>query len=248
MEKNGIIYLINNRVNNKKYIGQTIRPLHKRIGEYKAAYNNNSFHNQYLSNAFNKYGWNNFEFIIIDTANDLIELNEKEIKYIKLYNSTNKKFGYNIESGGNNAIPSIETLEKMSKSHIGIVQNESWINKRIAIAGSINAKKYGKIKTDEEKKYLTENSPKYWLGKTRNEETKQKISKTKKERGLSIKQKEIICKIVYKTNILTNKIETFESTKHASNIMGVNQSTISRWCSKNKINNNILWSYNNIKK
>jgi group I intron endonuclease len=235
----GIIYSITNNVNNKKYIGQTIRSFRDRIREYEKGYGN-----IYINNAFKKYGWNNFEFKIIDTAKDLDELNEKEIYYIKQFNSNNKEFGYNIELGGKNAIPDTETLEKMSKSHLGIIQNEEWINKRIAKAGSEDAKKYGKVKTEEEREYLSANSPKYWKGKNRDEETKNKISKTKLENGLSDKQKEVICKKVYKINKNTNEIiDVFESTSHASKIENVNQSTISRWCANNKVIKGIEWRY-----
>ena len=238
-EISGIIYLITNNINNKKYVGQTIRSFHDRIREYKKG-----FSNGYLNNAFNKYGWDNFEFSIIDTATSLKELNEKEIKYIQQYKSNQKEFGYNIESGGGNAIPNTETLEKMSRSHIGIKQTNNWVNKRIAKAGSEDAKKYGKSKTEEEKKILSENSTKFWLGKNRNEETKRKISETKKEQGLSDKQKEVLCKKVYKINSFNNElISEFDSTAHASIVEGVNQSTISRWCSKDKIVKNFQWSY-----
>jgi len=239
----GFIYMIKNTINNKIYIGQTTRNLSKRIWEYKSAYNRNIFYNQYLLNSFNKYGWDNFEFSIVDAAINLDELNKKEIKYIQEYKSNQKEFGYNIEQGGNNAIPTTETLEKMSRSHLGIVQNQNWVNKRIAKAGTNEAKKYGKQKTDEEKALLSINSPKHWLGKNRDEETKLKISKTKLKNGLSIKQKEAICKKVFKINLITNKIITYDSTSQASKVEGVNQSTISRWCSKTKIINNIQWKY-----
>jgi group I intron endonuclease len=240
----GFIYMIKNVINNKVYIGQTTRNLNKRIWEYKSAFNRNIFYNQYLLNSFNKYGWNNFEFSIIDTAGSIQELNAKEIQYILNYKSNDKEFGYNIESGGKNAIPDMETLDKMSKSHLGIVQSDEWVDRRIAKAGSEDAKKYGKTKTEEEKLNLSIKSPKYWQGRNRDEKTKLKISKTKKENGLSEKQKEIICKKVYLVDLNVNEIiEMFESTAQAANVKKVNQSTISRWCSKNKIIDNILWRY-----
>lgn len=240
----GFIYQIKNLVNNKLYIGQTTRPLHKRIYEYKSAFNLNKFHNQHLLNAFNKYGWDNFEFKIIDSGTTIDELNEKEIYYIKKFNTTNKSIGYNISDGGRNSIPTIETLEKMSRSHLGKKQSNNWINKRIAIAGTDEAKKYGRKKTNEEKKYLSDNSPKYWLGKNRDNNTKEKISNTIKEKGLSDKQKKILYKKVYVRNPKTNEpIETYESTVHASNVIGVNQSTISRWCKNEKTIKNKLWTY-----
>ena len=235
----GIIYQIRNKINNKKYIGQTIRTLIARIDDYKRG-----FGNGYINNAFNKYGWDNFEFTIIDSASSIDELNNKEIYYINKHKTNNCDFGYNIELGGNNKIPTIETLEKMSRSHLGIKQTNEWINKRIATAGTEEAKKYGRNKTDDEKKLLSEKSPKYWLGKSRDDKTKEKISKTKKEKGLSNKQKKILFKKVYVRNPKTNEvIETYESTVHASNVVGVNQSTVSRWCKNEKIIKNKLWTY-----
>ncbi len=235
--KFGYIYSITNSINNKKYIGQTTN-VSRRFKEH--LYNRN---NHPLYNSINKYGIKNFKFEIIDNAFTLDELNNKEIYYILQYNTTDRNFGYNLESGGKNSIPSIETIEKMSKSHLGIKQTVSWVDKRIAIAGSKDAKKYGNIKTTNEKQYLSENSPKYWQGKTRNDETKEKISKTKLLRGFSDKQKEANCKKVYKTNLTTKIIETFNTTKLASISENCNQSTISRWCSSNKIINNFKWSY-----
>lgn len=238
----GIIYMIKNKINNKRYIGQTIRSLNDRMNDYK-----NGLGNEYINKAFNKYGWDNFEFSIIDTAQTIDELNNKEIRYIQEYNTINKEKGYNIELGGRNAIPDIDTLNKMSKSHLGIKQTDNWINKRIASAGSEEAKKYGKKKTKEEKQYLKNISPKYWLGKNRDNETKSKISNTKKEKGLSVKQKEVLCKKVYKKNIITNIITNYDSTAIAATCENVNQSTISRWCLKNKTINNYIWSYDFIK-
>jgi group I intron endonuclease len=239
----GLIYLIKNKSNNKVYVGQTTRTLNKRIYEYKKAYNKNVLYNPYLLNAFNKYGWGSFEFSVIDNATSIYELNEKEIFYIKKYNALNKNFGYNIELGGNNSLPSEETLKKMSDSHSGIKQNEHWVKKRIASAGTTDAKKYGKIKTNDDKIYLSVNSPKFWLGKERSLDTKIKISETKINAGLSKKQKEAICKKVYKTNLNNKLIKIYESTSEASKHENVNQSTISRWCQNNKKANGYYWSY-----
>jgi len=242
----GFIYSIVNKVNGKIYIGQTTRDIKKRIVEHKSAFNLQNHNNQYLLNAFNKYGWNNFEFSIIDTAISLDDLNLKEVDYIQKYKSIDKNFGYNIELGGNNAKPSIETLRKMSESHLGIKQSKEWVNKKIAKAGTDEAKKYGKTKSEEEKKYLSDNSPKYWEGKTRDEETKLKISKTKLEKGWTDKQKNI-CKRVYKIDKIKNiLIQDFDTTTLAANNANINQSTMSRWCMKDKVIDNILWSYKNI--
>ena len=48
------IYKITNKINNKKYIGQSIH-VKERIAEHKNQLKNNTHHNQYLQNAYNKY-------------------------------------------------------------------------------------------------------------------------------------------------------------------------------------------------
>ncbi|MFW5847598.1 MAG: GIY-YIG nuclease family protein [bacterium] len=122
----GLIYMITNLVNNKKYIGQTIRSIIRRIDDYKRGVGCNP----YIIKAFNKYGFENFKFEVIDTASNLSELNEKEIKYIIKYNTTNRNLGYNIEAGGKNSSASNETRKKLSKAKKNIKQNKDWVNKR----------------------------------------------------------------------------------------------------------------------
>ena len=97
---------------------------------------------------------------------------------------------------------------------------------------------------NEEKLKISLNSPKFWQGKNRDDETKKKISETKKMRGISDKQKEILYRTVYKINVKTNEVQIYKSTKHASDVENVNQSTISRRCLKNKTVKDILWTYN----
>lgn len=96
------IYLHRNKINNKVYIGQTIQPIEERWKNgagYKTCY--------YFYNAIQKYGWDNFEHIILEQSEDWTqeELNNKEKEYIQKFNSTNPKYGYNICDGGSNISP-----------------------------------------------------------------------------------------------------------------------------------------------
>lgn len=133
IEMCGIIYKITNLINNKIYIGQTTRPFHYRISEYE----NRIGCNQYLARSFDKYGFNNFKFEILDSSETLDELNEKEIYYINKYNSRDRDNGYNIEYGGKNSIVSEETRKKLSDARKNIKQNKEWIEKRLE---SVNKK------------------------------------------------------------------------------------------------------------
>jgi len=95
----GIIYKATNKINNKIYIGQTTQSLEDRIYFHKyRAYNELNVTHTHFINAIRKYGINNFIWEVIDEANTQEELNEKEIYWIKYYNSIEN--GYNIQPGG----------------------------------------------------------------------------------------------------------------------------------------------------
>lgn len=73
----GIIYLATNKINNKVYIGQTINTLNKRKTNHYAAARNEK-DNLYFHRAIRKYGENNFDWIVLDKANNQDKLNELE--------------------------------------------------------------------------------------------------------------------------------------------------------------------------
>jgi len=109
-----LIYKATNIINKKVYIGQTTKPLQRRISSHKSAYKRFNFR---FYQAIKKYGFENFLFEQIDEASSLSELNEKEIYWIKYYNSYDYNNGYNSTLGGNFSYePSIETRKKISNS------------------------------------------------------------------------------------------------------------------------------------
>lgn len=92
------IYKIENIVNHKIYIGQTINPK-KRWKEHRT--NAKLNHDNYpIHQAIKKYGEENFSFSIIEWTENF---NEREIELIKKYNSK-IPHGYNISNGGENYI------------------------------------------------------------------------------------------------------------------------------------------------
>lgn len=95
----GIIYKATNLINNKVYIGQTIRRLEERIyyHYYRAEHELEITHTHFI-NAIRKYGKENFQWEQIDQADSQEELNNKEIYWIQYYNSIEN--GYNIQNGG----------------------------------------------------------------------------------------------------------------------------------------------------
>ena len=109
----GTIYVITNKINNKRYIGITTRNLEQRWYEHKrkSVLMKNEFK---LYPAMNKYGIENFIIEGIDTADSLNELNEKEIFYIKKYDTINS--GYNILPGGINSKHTEESKNKIRQA------------------------------------------------------------------------------------------------------------------------------------
>lgn len=57
----GYIYKITNNLNNKIYIGQTVKTVEKRFQQHKNNSNKSYFSHIVLYKAFNKYGIENFE-------------------------------------------------------------------------------------------------------------------------------------------------------------------------------------------
>lgn len=113
------IYCIENLVNHKRYIGQSVN-ISDRISHHKSDLKHNRHKNTYLQNSYNKYGLHNFKFYILEKCN-INNLDELERFYIAKYNSMNRDYGYNRESGGNiNKCPSLETRRKISKNHIDV--------------------------------------------------------------------------------------------------------------------------------
>lgn len=104
----GIIYCITNKVNGKRYIGQTIGALSKR---WKGHLSERTGCRR-LKHAIAKHGAENFTICVIDTAADKDALNALEVYYIALYDTRNQAFGYNLNPGGNSGPQHPETVAK----------------------------------------------------------------------------------------------------------------------------------------
>jgi hypothetical protein len=93
----GYIYKIENKLNGKKYIGQTVKPLEKRFSQHQHNYTKPYFSQLVLYKAFNKYGIENFSFEEVEEVpNELLD--EREKYWISYYNSYYD--GYNSTVGG----------------------------------------------------------------------------------------------------------------------------------------------------
>lgn len=210
--KKFIVYMHRNIINNKKYIGITCQKPQERWrgGKgYKAGF---------FKKAIDKYGWENFEHIILYENLTKENACKKEMCLIKKYKTMNPKYGYNLCEGGNLTIGyhhTLETKEKMSNIRKG--------------------------------KYKGENNPMYGkkppiYGKHLTEEHKRKISEAKKGKLCSYTRK--LCKKIDQFNINEDFLKTWDSIAEIERTLGIKGTHISRVCrGKRKTTGGFIFKY-----
>lgn len=157
MRKSGI-YCIENLINNKKYIGQSV-DIDNRWRHHKTELNSGTHFNDYLQKSWNKYGEGNFTFYILEFC-DVSRLDCREVYYIDLYKTLCRDKGYNLTSGGtDNKIYSDETRRKISNALRGHeVSTESRIKISVNhadVSGSNNGM-YGRKHSEEAKQKVSQ--------------------------------------------------------------------------------------------
>ena len=106
------IYLITNRINGKKYVGQTSRTIEQRFNEHA------SCRRTAIDKAIAKYGRENFTVEELETCEIVEQANEREQYWIAFCGCMAPK-GYNLTTGGkSNALKPVsqETRKNMSAS------------------------------------------------------------------------------------------------------------------------------------
>lgn len=162
------IYFILNTVSLKLYIGSAVY-FARRRSEHFTRLAKGIHHNEHLQRAYNKYGPDAFDFIIIELVS-LDKLIERETYYIAKHKTTEEEFGYNKCPFGVSSIGrkhSEETKAKMSASQKGKTLSEE-------AKAKVGAASKGR-------KWSIETRLKI-LSKGRSEESKRKTSETMKAR------------------------------------------------------------------
>lgn len=194
------IYAIKNRTNNKMYIGQSVNARKRKSYHLWLLRTNNHF-NPKLQSAFNKYGEENFEFVILEKCNK-DELDDKEIKYINRYNTIND--GYNICEGGEGSLGrtlSEETKQKISNANTGRKQDEVAKKRKSEIMKEL-------WKTAEYRKKMKQRpKPKPWnKGRRHTEEEKKHLSEKLKGRRITEEHKKKLHELYKGEKSLTAKL------------------------------------------
>ena len=238
----GYIYLIENLINGKKYVGQTIQDdIYKRWNKHKQI--NKRFVGTCLFNAYKKYGIENFKYKIICICFDE-DTNKYEEEYINKYQTLYPN-GYNMIEGGKSRkfTPILKQIisEKlrgenhpMFGKHLKEETKQKLREKNIGI----NNVNYGKKLTEEQKQHLS------ILAKDRHKnnkymqsnEIKEKISKSliNYYKDESIVNKKSIK--VQQFDLDNNLIKTFCSLNEAAKEIGVTQISIARASNPNVTN------------
>lgn len=239
MKAYGYVYMVRNKVNGKIYFGITENNFDTRYDGNIAKYT----HNDHLKNSIKEYGIENFEinpqFDVAYNEDDLWDL---EDLYICVYNTLDKRYGYNKRRSGSerkgHGKHSEESKNKMRESqkalydngYVNPMQDYEWSEEQLQ-QKSDSMKAY--YQTEEGKQQLEhhstsmkgklageknpmygvhrygEDSPHY--GHKHTEETKQKLSEIRKEKGLSKGDKNPNAKAV----ICLETLDVFTTVKEA---------------------------------
>lgn len=143
MNNNYVVYVHINKTNFKTYVGQTCQLPERRWRNGKGYLYGQK--NTFFASAIKKYGWDNFEHIILEEHLTKNQADFYENMYIKIYQSTNNSYGYNLTSGGSSTILTDEVRQKMRDHHADFTKT--------------NNPMYGK----NIKNYMTEEAYNNWL-------------------------------------------------------------------------------------
>ena len=179
------IYIYTNLINNKKYVGQTVRSLYDRHKQRMTDCFNKNKHcyKQPFYRAIRKYGIENFKLEVLrqDLETQCL-LNLFECYYIKKYNTMiNGGYGYNISNGGSNGNTFAGKSEEEMNEIRRKMSNNNWMKK----ISPEETPFYGKHHTDESKRKIGDAHK----GKHLTEEHKRKTSNTMNSRSDEEKEK-----------------------------------------------------------
>jgi group I intron endonuclease len=164
------IYMIENQINGKVYIGKTSKSIEERWKNHLK--NSSNKINRRLYDSINKYGSDKFIISEIDSTGDLNLIDEMESWYIYLFRSKNPEYGYNMTNGGDGG----NTISGYSDDDKKILYSKQLIARQKTLM-----EKYGVISPSqipEVAKKISESSK----GKVIKEDTKKKISNTIKNK------------------------------------------------------------------
>lgn len=89
------VYAIIHRASGKRYIGSAAVSIKNRWYDHRKQLRGNRHHSRYLQRAWNKYGEDAFEFVVVEQC-ESEKCVEREQFWMDRYRSAKKRFGYNV--------------------------------------------------------------------------------------------------------------------------------------------------------
>ena len=199
---------------NKRYIGITSTSTKHRWGNNGICYRPQP----YFWKAIQKYGWDNFEHIIIAENLTKEEACKMEIELIKQYNSNNSKYGYNVSTGG---------------EHIGegVKRTDTWKRHMSQVMrGNLNRVHKN---SPEQRKAISERMKGNDFGSRRN------ITNDYKEKALISQPNRVV---IEQYTLSGELIATFRSVNEAHKLTGIwNIAEASRPDGRSKTSGGYIW-------
>jgi group I intron endonuclease len=261
----GFIYKITNKITNKCYIGETVKPdPEKRWTQHKNTIKR-GIGCPALQDAVKKYGVENFKFDVILICFDEDRF-KYEIEYIKKYNTLVPN-GYNILEGGPGGSFKGKTHSEETKKQISETIKQKYIdnpelkremserNKILMNSHIINNKIREGIKNSKKfQQMILDKKVGNYNNRPHSEETKNKIresvDKYYNENPIIsqvniIKHRDAMAKStgvkIRQYDSHNNLINTFVSISEASRQTGITKTSIQNFAKNNTINRGFIW-------
>lgn len=255
--------MLKNKMNGKIYIGQTFRPIQTRLEEHRTGKSSGCVA---IYNAIKFHGWENFDKDWYECPDE--DLNFDEELLVREMGTLSPD-GYNLKEGGGGGKMSMEskqkmseaqrgekshmygknhtneTIQKMSKSHLGKTMSEESVQKMSEAKRGENNPMFGKTMGEDTKNKISETE----RGKRVSEETKKKISEAqlgeKNNMFGKLGEKNPTSRRVYQYDIDGTFINSFGSCEEAARHLEKNDGSSICRCARGKQNTayGFKWSY-----
>jgi group I intron endonuclease len=216
-----VVYKLTNTINGKVYVGLTTQKLKHRI------YTHSHRKGSPINNAITKYGLDAFKIEIIDKADTIKELNEKEVKWIAAFSCISPN-GYNLSAGGGGTIGVRRTEEEKENLR------RLWLGNKHALGhrdtketrAQKSASRIG-LKHSEKTKAKIGKAHK---GRVFSEKTRAQMSESAKKKKVNRTAIDAMQQVTSKKVINLDTNETFFSAAEAARKYSVGRSYIAACC------------------